>query len=100
MQDDAEASASTKRALWVGDVYESPAVDRCCGLMNGVVPIGEMFVGFVRGMRANEAGETFDQHLGHLRNVTSWHIGADGYAYALTLEGQLHRVLLAESTAE
>jgi hypothetical protein len=101
VQDDPDASSSTKRAIWVGDIYESPAVDRYCGLMNGVVPFGDMFAGFVRGLRANEAGElTFDEHLGHLRDVVSWHLGADGYAYALSLSGRLSRVLLADPATE
>lgn len=96
VQDDPDASPATKRAMWLGDIYEAPPVDRYCGLMDGVVPFGDLFAGFVRGIRANAAGEvTFDQHLGHLGNVTSWRVGFDGYAYVLTLDGRLHRAVLA-----
>jgi glucose/arabinose dehydrogenase len=99
--DDPDANPATKRAIWLGDIYENPPVDRYCGLMNGVVAFGDLFAGFVRGIKVDAEGEvTYDEQLGHLGNVTSWRTGSDGYAYALTLDGKLHRVLLVEPAAE
>ncbi len=93
--DDPEAVPATKRAIWLGDIYENPPVDRYCGLMNDVVIYGDLFAGFVRGIRADADGDvTYNEQLGHLENVTAWRTGTDGYAYALTLDGSLNRVRL------
>lgn len=83
------------RAIWVGEIYENAIVDRYDGLMNGVVPFGDLFVGFVRGLRAGGRPELqMDAPIGLLRNVTTWKVGSDGYAYAADLAGTLHVALL------
>src|SRR5690606_23102173 len=71
--DDPLSIADSLRAIWVGQIYESPAVDRYHGLMDGVVVYGDLFTGAVRGLRADEAGElTMNAPLGHLERVTQW----------------------------
>lgn len=83
------------RAIWVGEIYEGARFDRYDGLMDGVVPFGDLFVGFVRGLRANRRSElTMDAPIGLLRDVTTWKVGPDGYAYAANLSGNLYVALL------
>lgn len=94
--DDPDTVPATKRAIWVGEIYEAPAQDRYCGLMDQVVVFGDLFTGWVRALRADAEGRvTLDQNVGHLTDVTAWRTGPDGYAYALTLNGELWRARLA-----
>jgi hypothetical protein len=52
-------------------------------------------VGWVRGLDVHTDGSTEnDRLLGHLPAVTQMRIAPDGYIYALTLDGILHRVTL------
>ncbi len=89
------AGGSSQRAVWVGEIYDSPHVDRYEGLMDGVVPFGDLFVGFVRGLRAGGRPQAnYDAPIGLLGDVTSWKVGPDGYAYAADLRGNLHVALL------
>jgi hypothetical protein len=67
--------------------------------MNGVVPFGDIFTGWVRGLLVSDDGKLeMDKSIGHLETLISWRVGPDGYAYALTLDGDLHRAVLREST--
>lgn len=89
------ADSSDLRAIWVGEIYEEASLDRYEGLMDDVVPFGDLFVGFVRGLRADsEARLTMDAPIGKLPDVTTWKVGPDGYAYAADLFGNLHVALL------
>lgn len=95
MTEEPMAGGSNQRAIWVGEIYEDPIVDRYEGLMDGVVPFGDLFVGFVRGLRAGGRHQvTTDIPIGLLRSVSTWKIGSDGYAYAADLSGVLHVALL------
>ena len=90
--DDPDTEPAVRRAVWVGQKYEDASVDRYYGLMDGFLPFGDFFTGWVRGLRVNEAAELVeDRLLGHLTEVTSMKLGPDGYWYALTLNGKLHR---------
>jgi hypothetical protein len=83
------------RAIWVGEIYEGAVLDRYAGLMDGVVPFGDLFVGFVRGLRADGRPELkMDEPIGVLYEVTTWKVGSDGYAYAADLSGTLHVAIL------
>jgi glucose/arabinose dehydrogenase len=83
---------ATKRAVWVGVTYEAPSVDRYFGLLDGLLLYGDFFTGWVRGVKVDEDGAIdVDRSLGHLVDVTSMRLGPDGYLYALTLDGKLHR---------
>jgi hypothetical protein len=96
--DDPDTVPATKRAIWLSEIYESPSRDRYCGLMDDVVVFGDLFTGWVRALRADQSGEvTLNQSIGHLTDVTAWRTGSDGFAYVLTLDGELHRVELAPS---
>jgi hypothetical protein len=87
--------AASRRAIWVGEIYQDPSVDRYAGLMDDVVVFGDLFTGWVRALRADDDGTiTMDKAVGHLESVTQWRVGPDGYAYALDLSGQLHVALL------
>lgn len=91
--DDPDTDPETRRAVWVGDVYEGVR-DRYYGLFDGRVIFGDFYAGWVRALVPDEqdaAGQ--DQLVGHLTHITAWHIGPDGYMYALTLDGTLHRAL-------
>lgn len=98
--DEPMAGGMNLRAIWVGEIYENPTIDRYEGLMNGVVPFGDLFVGFVRGLRAGGRPELqMDAPIGRLYNVTTWKVGSDGYAYAADLAGTLHVALLDYGSA-
>lgn len=95
--DDPDTEPAVRRAVWVGQKYEDASVDRYYGLMDGFVPFGDFFTGWVRGLRVNEATELLeDRLLGHLAKVTSMKLGPDGYWYVLTLDGKLHRAQQAD----
>jgi hypothetical protein len=66
--------------------------------MDQVVVFGDLFTGWVRALRVDASGDvTLNESVGHLTDVTAWRAGSDGFAYALTLDGELHRVELAVS---
>lgn len=95
MTEEPMAGGSNQRAIWLGEIYENPVVDRYEGLMDGVVPFGDLFVGFVRGLRAGGRHQvTTDIPIGLLHDVTTWKVGTDGYAYAADLSGTVHVALL------
>lgn len=94
--DDPDAVSGRSRSVWVGDIYEAPPVDRYGGLLAGRVPFGEFYTGWVRTLAVDAEGVLVgDRHLGHLPRITAWHIGPDGYVYALTFDGTLHRLTVA-----
>lgn len=94
--DDPLTEPATKRAIWVGEIYEEKKRDRYCGLMDKVVPFGDLFTGWVRGLSVNDEGDlTMDASIGHLPSVTAWRVGPDGYAYVLTLGGGFYRAVLS-----
>jgi glucose/arabinose dehydrogenase len=92
--EDPNSEPATKRAVWVGVVYEAPSVDRYYGLLDGMLLFGDFFMGWVRGLTVDEQGEVVaDRLLGHLTDVTATRIGPDGYIYVLTYDGTLHRAV-------
>ncbi len=93
--DDPEATADNNRAIWLAQIYESPAIDRYEGLMKNVVLYGDLFTGWVRALRINDKGAvTLDQGVGHQGSVTAGKVGPDGYLYLLNLSGQLRAAVL------
>lgn len=94
--EDAETYPEGRRSVWVSDVYEQPSIDRYYGLFDGRVVFGDFFTGWVRALATDESGALVqDQFVGHLRRVSAWHTGRDGYMYALTHDGTLHRAIQA-----
>jgi glucose/arabinose dehydrogenase len=92
--EDPDSEPATKRAAWVGVVYEAPSVDRYYGLLDGLLLFGDFFMGWVRGLAVNDDGELrVDRLLGHLTEVTAVRIGPDGYIYLLTYGGTLYRAI-------
>jgi hypothetical protein len=93
-EEDADTEPEVRRAVWVGEVYESPSTDRYAGFHDDLVIFGDFYTGWVRGMRTDAHGEvTDDLLLGHLPGVSSWRVGPDGYMYALTYRAGLKRAL-------
>ena len=94
--DDPLTEPATKRAVWVGTMPLSDSgPERYCGLLDDVVPFGDFFTGWVRGLKLEMNGSVqSDRPLGHLPRVTSWRPGPDGFAYVLTLDGILWRAEL------
>lgn len=94
VREDPETAPATKRAVWVGAVYEDPAVDRYYGLLNDTVIYGDHYTGWVRGVRVDEDGKLIDDRsLGNLTSVTSVRQLSDGYLYFLTLRKGLYRAV-------
>lgn len=92
--DDPDTNPQTRRAVWVGDIYEAPSVDRYSGLFTARVPFGDFYTGWVRVLRVDEAGQLIDDiPVGHLTSISAWHTGPDGFMYALTHDGTLHRAV-------
>lgn len=92
--EDPDTEPATRRAAWVGVLYESPAVDRYYGLLDDVLLFGDFFLGWVRGLKIDAAGEVeWDRLVGHLPSVVSVRIGPDGFIYFLTHDGELHRAV-------
>ena len=92
--DDPDAAPNVRRAVWVGQMYDSPSVDRYFGFHDDLLIFGEFFTGWVRGLRVDASGKvTDDVFLGHLAAVASWRTGPDGYMYALVHDGVLERAL-------
>lgn len=88
---DPRTEPATKRAIWVGEFYDHPN-DRYFGLFTNAVLFGDFFTGWVRRIEADAKGVVVsDESVGHLPRITSWKTGNDGYMYALTLDGRLHR---------
>lgn len=95
ISDDPDTIEASLRAIWVGEIYERPSVDRYHGLMDGVVPFGDLFTGWVRGIRVDEDGVVMmNRSIGNLQNITQWRVAPDGYVYVLDLDGQIHVALL------
>ena len=96
--DDVDTEPATKRAIWVGQIYEGVGQDRYCGQLSQLVPFGDYFTGWVRALAVSSSGALIqDVPLGHLPSITSWKLGTDGFAYALTMEGDLARLRLVGS---
>ncbi len=85
--EDPEVVPAAGRVVWVGCEYLPPAeLDRYGGQLTGRVLFGDYNTGFVRAAKVDADGELLeDRHLVNLPSATSWHPGADGYIYALTL---------------
>jgi hypothetical protein len=93
-EEDPDTEPEVRRAVWVGEAYESPSTDRYFGFHDDLVIFGDFYTGWVRGMRADENGEIVeDILLGHLPGVSQWRVGPDGYMYALTYKSGLKRAL-------
>lgn len=92
--DDPDTNPQTRRAVWVGEVYEAPPVQRYYGLFDERVVFGDFYTGWVRALRVDDAGGLMDDlPVGHLTSVSAWHTGPDGFMYALTHDGTLHRAV-------
>lgn len=92
--DDPDTIPQTRRAVWVGDVYENPSAQRYYGLFDDRVIFGDFYTGWVRALRVDGEGQRVeDLPVGHLASISAWHTGPDGYMYALTLDGTLHRAV-------
>ncbi len=90
------ARPNASRSIWVGQIYEAPSHDRYAGLMDAVVPFGDMFTGMIRGLKVDRAGQLIqNEPIGALSFVTQWRVGPDGYVYVLDLGGNMHVALLA-----
>jgi hypothetical protein len=90
--EDPDIVPATKRAGWVGPVYDAPSVDRYYGLFTDRVLYGDFYTGWVRAVKASADGSAVDDRfVGHLPGVVSGRVGPDGYIYLLTHEGVLHR---------
>lgn len=104
--DDVDARPNSRRSAWVGAVYRRDAFDRYEGRWNRTILFGDFFLGFVRGVRADDPGETW--HVGHLQRLSAMAQGPDGYFYVTTFgtwpiprEGEprpagIYRAVLAE----
>lgn len=92
--DDPDTNPQTRRAVWVGEVYEDPSVQRYYGLFDGRVVFGDFYTGWVRALRVDDAGALVDDiPVGNLTSISAWHTGPDGFMYALTHDGTLHRAV-------
>ena len=85
--DDPELVPAAGRVAWVGCEYLPPeGLDRYGGQLTGRVLFGDYNAGFVRAARVDADGQVLeDRHLLNLPSAVAWHVGADGYIYALTL---------------
>lgn len=82
--EDAESEPTARRSAWVA---ESPLglPDLYDGLLQDTTLFGDLCLGWVRGARANAAGDVVsDVNLGHLPHVVSWAFNSDGVGYVLT----------------
>jgi hypothetical protein len=94
--EDPDTEPQVKRAVWVGDVYDSPSTDRYFGWHDDMLIFGDFFTGWVRGLRVDDAGKvTDDVFLGHLPAVAAFRTGPDGYLYALRYGSEIYRALPA-----
>lgn len=85
---------SDGRAVWVGELYENPSIDRYYGWFDDNVFYGDFYGEWVRAVQVNEHGSIVaNRVVGHLGEVTQWRVGPDGYMYAMTLSSYLYRVL-------
>ncbi len=83
VDEDPEARAQRRASVWVGLVYTPGEADPYLGRWNRTIVFGDFFVGFIRGGRADDLGETWA--AGHLGNVTAMAQAPDGYVYATTI---------------
>lgn len=82
------------RAIWVGEMYEEPAIDRYYGLLNDVIFYGDYYDGWINGFTVNEHNTvTSDRMYGSKGDITQWRVGPDGFLYALTYTPRLYRVV-------
>ncbi len=82
--DDFDASTRVSRSIYVGWIRQPASPDPYDGLWDDVLVFGDMYVGFVRAIELDRAGdESF--HAGHLDLATAWGQAQDGYVYAATL---------------
>ncbi len=93
-EEDEDTEPEVRRAVWVGEAYDSPSEDRYFGFHDDFVVFGDFYTGWVRGMRADATGKVVDDILlGHLPGVSQWRVGPDGYMYALTYRSGFKRAL-------
>ena len=85
---------SDGKAVWVGEMYELPSVDRYYGWFTDNVFYGDFYGEWIRAAAVNEHGSVRkNREVGRLGEVTQWRVGPDGYLYALTLPSYLYRVM-------
>lgn len=83
--DDAQAPPRRVRVVWVGGLDRPGAPDQYAGRLADTVLFGDMCMGFVRALTANEGGEiTSDIHVGHMQGISQLSQGPDGFLYATT----------------
>ena len=84
--EDPQASTSERRAAYAAWVHQSGTPDPYQGKWNNVLLFGDVYAGFLRGIRLGFLGGR-SWHVGHLEGATAWDQGPDGYVYAFTIEG-------------
>jgi len=79
VRDDLRASATNKRSVYVGWIYQPTENDRYGGLWNDVVVWGDAYVGFMRAAELDDPASSW--HLGHMQFPTAWGQAPDGFVY-------------------
>lgn len=106
-QEDPDASATTRRVVWVGvDYPRTVTVDRYQGRLFEKMLVGDFCTGWIRAIGLDDDGAVIhDEAAGHLAAATSWTVGPDGYVYASSYgsclawpyrAGAVHRAVLDE----
>lgn len=89
--EDPEVASPNARVVWVGPQYRETTNDRYDGLLTDRILYGDLCLGFVRGVIADENGEIVDdRHLGHAAGITAWQVREDGYLYGISYERCTH----------
>lgn len=81
--DDDKATATSRRSVYAGWVYEPNDKDPYQGLWNEVLVFGDAFVGFMRAAPLGGEGESW--HIGHMQIPSAWAQAPDGYVYVFAL---------------
>lgn len=83
--DDPDTEPSTRRAAWLGGIYEPDGADRYDGFLADKVWFGDMCLGWVRTLLVDESSAVLeDEFLGHLAHLVGWRVHRDGYIYLAT----------------
>ncbi len=82
--DDPDATGAKLRSIWVGTVRPGGGPDPYRGAWDGVLTFGEVYTGFVRGVRIDDP-DAESWHVGHLRYGTAMAKGPGGYVYVTAL---------------
>jgi hypothetical protein len=95
--EDPDTEPAVKRCAWLGVMYEQYSEDRYYGLLDDMVLYGDLYTGWVRGVKVDAAGAILEDKLvAHKTSLTAWRVGFDGFLYATTLNGELHRAVIRQ----